>query len=900
MSCGLCFSFENNANYPVKRFGGKMKEMESTYNPGSFEDKWYSRWLEKGYFHADEKKVLSGEKPKFSVVLPPPNVTGVLHVGHALNATLQDVICRWKRMRGYEVCWVPGTDHAGIATQWVVEKELAKEGLTRHDVGREEFLRRVWEWKERYGTRIIEQLKKLGTSCDWDRERFTMDEGFSRAVRRAFVSLYKEGLIYRGKRLINWCPRCHTALSDLEVEHEEEKGRLWFIKYPLADGSGHITVATTRPETMLGDVAVAVNPSDERYSAFIGKKLVLPIVGREIPVIADEYVDPEFGTGAVKITPAHDPNDYEVAQRHSLEAIQVMDDEGRMTASPFEGLDRFEAREKIVEMLKEQGLLEKVEEHAHAVGKCYRCSTVVEPYLTEQWFVKTKPLAKRPVEAVKTGEIKFIPKQWENTFFDWMLNIRDWCISRQIWWGHRIPAWYCQDCGHVNVAEEEPQRCEKCGSSNLKQDEDVLDTWFSSALWPFGVFGWPEETDDLKAFYPTDLLVTGFDIIFFWVARMMMMGYHFTNKRPFADVYVHALVRDEKGQKMSKTKGNVIDPLEMVKKYGADTLRFTLTALAAQGRDIRLSERIIEGYRHFANKVWNIARFVFSATEGIEQKGAVSYAPEDMWILTKLSQAIEEYDKALESYRFNDAAKAAYQFIWNEFADWYVEFTKSRLYRGSEEEKRAAAHTLFLVLRDAMKLLHPIMPFITEEIYQRLPNKDAESIVISTWPSAYCCSFPEVASLVEVVKEIIRGVRNVKAELSIPPSTEVEIYVKSSDENLLEVISKMAPAISQMARVSKIKRVGEKPSGSVSFFLPSVEVFVKVGEFIDVEKEIDRIEKRLEKIAKEIAKLEKKLSNENFLKKAPGEVVEKTRQELSELREVEEKLKNTLKELKEF
>ncbi len=872
--------------------------MEPTYNPSLFEDKWYRKWLEKGYFHADEKKVLRGEKEKFSVVLPPPNVTGVLHVGHALNSTLQDVICRWKRMKGYEVCWVPGTDHAGIATQWVVERELAKEGLTRHDVGREEFLKRVWEWKEKYGSRIINQLKKLGTSCDWERERFTMDEGFSKAVRRAFVRLYKEGLIYRGKRLINWCPRCHTALSDLEVEHEEEQGNLWYIRYPIVGEDGYIVVATTRPETLLGDVAVAVNPKDERYSHLVGKKVRLPIVGREIPIIADEYVDPEFGTGAVKITPAHDFNDYEVAQRHGLPEIQIMDDWGRITVPPFKGMDRFEAREAIVTMLKDEELLEKVEPHIHSVGHCYRCKTVIEPYLTEQWFVKTKPLAEKAIEAVKTNEVKFIPKQWENTFFDWMYNIRDWCISRQIWWGHRIPAWYCLECGHVNVAEEAPEKCENCGSSNLKQDEDVLDTWFSSSLWPFGVFGWPEETDDLKAFYPTDLLVTGFDIIFFWVARMMMMGYHFTGKRPFADVYVHALVRDEKGQKMSKTKGNVIDPLEMVEKYGADTLRFTLTALAAQGRDIRLSERIIEGYRHFANKVWNVGRFVLNATKDIETEGSVAYAPEDMWILTKLSEAVEEYDRALESYRFNDAAKAVYQFIWNELADWYLEFTKHRIYKGTEEEKRTAAHTLLKVLRDSLKLLHPIMPFISEEIYQKLPNKDSESIVIAPWPDKECCAFPEIARLVESVKELIRGIRNVKAELSIPPSTEVEVFVKTEDEKLLETVAKMAPAIKQMARVSQIHKTDKAPSGSVSFFLPGVEVYVKVGQLIDVAKEIERIKKKLEKMAKEIEKLEKKLSNENFLKRAPKEVVEKNREELKELKELHTKLSSTLEQLK--
>ena len=874
--------------------------MESnTYNPALFEDKWYNFWLEKKYFHADEKRVLKGEKPKFSVVLPPPNVTGVLHVGHALNSTLQDVICRWKRMKGFEVCWIPGTDHAGIATQWVVERELAKEGLTRHDVGREKFLERVWKWKEQYGNRIINQLKKLGTSCDWDRERFTMDEGFSKAVRRAFVTLYKEGLIYRGKRLINWCPRCHTALSDLEVEHEEEQGNLWYIRYPVVGEDDYIVVATTRPETMLGDVAVAVNPDDERYKHLVGKKVLLPIVNREIPIIADEYVDPEFGTGAVKITPAHDFNDFEVAQRHNLPAIQIMDDWGRITVEPFKGMDRFEAREAIVAMLKEEEFLEKVEPHVHAVGHCYRCKTVVEPYLSDQWFVKTKPLAEKAIEAVKTGEIRFIPKQWENTFFDWMYNIKDWCISRQIWWGHRIPAWYCKECGHINVSEEAPEKCENCGSTNLYQDEDVLDTWFSSAMWPFGTLDWPEETDDLKAFYPTDLLVTGFDIIFFWVSRMMMMGYHFMGEKPFSDVYVHALVRDEKGQKMSKTKGNVIDPLEMVEKYGADTLRFTLAALAAQGRDIRLSEKIIEGYRHFANKIWNIAKFIFSALENVEMKGSVAYAPEDRWILSKLADTIETVDKELENYRFNDAAKAIYQFLWSEFADWYIEFSKQRIYKGNEEEKRTAVHVLVTVLRDAMKLLHPIMPFLTEEIYQKLPNRDAESIVIATWPSPEY-RFKKDEERVEIVKEIIRGIRNVKAELNIPPSTPVEVFVRSDNDKLMETIGKMAASIRQLAKVSEIHSTSEAPSGCVSFFLPGIEVYVKVGELIDVESEISRIMKKLKSIEKDIQKLEKKLANENFLKKAPKEVVEKNRAELEELKEVFEKLSGTLQQLKDM
>ncbi len=872
--------------------------MEKTYNPSLFEDKWYKFWLENGYFKADADNVAKG-KPKFSIVIPPPNVTGVLHVGHALNATLQDIVCRWKRMKGFEVCWVPGTDHAGIATQWVVERELAKEGLTRHDIGREKFVERVWNWKEKYGSRIINQLKKLGTSCDWNRERFTMDEGFSKAVRRAFVTLYKEGLIYRGKRLINWCPRCHTALSDLEVEHDEEQGNLWYIRYPLVEGNGYIVVATTRPETMLGDVAVAVNPKDERYSQLVGKKVLLPIVNREIPIIADEYVDPEFGTGAVKITPAHDFNDFEIGERHNLEPIQIMDDWGRITVEPFKGIDRFEAREAIVELLKDSELLEKVEPHVHSVGHCYRCKTVVEPFLSNQWFVKTKPLAERAIESVKTGKVRFIPKQWENTFFDWMYNIKDWCISRQIWWGHRIPAWHCSDCNHITVSENPPEKCEACGSPNIHQDEDVLDTWFSSAMWPFGTLGWPDKTKDLEAFYPTDLLVTGFDIIFFWVSRMIMMGYHFMGEKPFSDVYVHALVRDEKGQKMSKTRGNVIDPLEMVEKYGADTLRFTLAALAAQGRDIRLSERIIEGYRHFANKIWNISRFVLSSSENVKVEGEKDFNPEDRWILTKLSETIEKVDKELENYRFNDAAKAIYQFIWGELADWFVEFSKHRIYKGNEKEKRTAAYVLLRVLRDSLKLLHPIMPFLTEEIYQKLPIKDAESISISNWPEPEF-KFEDDKKAIETLKSIIRGIRNIKSSLSIPPSTKVDVVICLLNENLFDTLKGCKPLIHQLAVTGEVgfERTSISPDKSVSFFLPDVEVHVKVGDVIDVEEKIRNLRKRLNEVGKEKEKLRKKLENRNFIERAPAEVVNKNREKLLELEEISRKLESTLQQLK--
>ncbi len=873
--------------------------MEKSYNPALFEDKWLSFWLKEGFFHADESKVLSGKKKPFSVVLPPPNVTGVLHIGHALNATLQDIICRWKRMKGYEVCWVPGTDHAGIATQWVVERELAKEGLTRHDVGRQELLRRIWDWKEKFGSRIINQLKKLGASCDWQRERFTMDEGFSRAVRRAFVELYKEGLIYRGKRLINWCPRCKTALSDLEVEHEQEKGFLWYIKYPLSEGNGFITVATTRPETMLGDTAVAVNPQDERYKDLVGKEVILPIVNRKIPIIADQAVDPEFGTGAVKITPAHDFNDFEVAQRHNLPMIKIMDEDARITVEPFKGLDRFEAREAIVEMLKEDNLLEKVEPIEHAVGHCYRCKTVIEPMLSNQWFVKTKPLAERAAEAVKNAEMQFIPKQWENTFFAWMSNIKDWCISRQIWWGHRIPAWYCSECGHVTVSEESPSVCEACGSRQIKQDEDVLDTWFSSALWPFGVFGWPEKTPDLEAFYPTDMLVTGFDIIFFWVSRMMMMGLHFTGQKPFSDIYVHALVRDEHGQKMSKTKGNVIDPLEVIKKFGADTLRFTLASLAAQGRDIRLSWKVIEGYKHFANKIWNIARFILTTTypqESFFDENKLKI--EDRWILGELSKTAKQVEKALSNYRFNEAAKSVYSFVWEKFADWYIEFTKPRIYRGSDEDKATASGVLRFVLRETLKLLHPFMPFITEEIYQRLEpfEKDAKSITVAPWPQVLPY---ESVSSVDAVRKMITEIRALKAELSIP-SSSVQISVKTNDRDFKEALKHMFEAIRHTAKVESIDFTDEKPKDSVSLVMPEGEVFVKVAGIIDVRGQIERLNRKLTKIEKELSKLEKKLSNENFLKKAPKEVVSKAKLEMKELKELSQKLKETISQLEEI
>ena len=708
--------------------------MEKVYDPHKIEQEWYDTWMKKGYFKAES---VSG-KPPFSMVIPPPNVTGSLHMGHALNNTLQDIVTRYKRMAGFNALWVFGMDHAGIATQNVVERELAKEGMTRDMLGRERFVERVWEWKERSGGAIIEQLKRLGASCDWSRERFTMDAGLSRAVREVFVRLYREGLIYRGDYIINWCPRCETALSDLEAEHEETKGFLYYIKYPLADGSGTLTVATTRPETLLGDTAVAVNPDDERYGRYVGQYVTVPIVGRKVPVIGDTYVDTAFGTGVLKVTPAHDLNDFEIGRRCALEVVKVIDEKGLMNkaALHYEGMDRFECRQKIVEELDEKGLLEKTEPYDLGVGKCYRCKTVVEPTLSLQWFLKMKPLADPAIEAVRDHRVKIVPEMWEKVYFEWMENIRDWCISRQIWWGHRIPVWYCDACDKMYVSVEDLTVCETCGGA-LRRESDVLDTWFSSALWPFTTLGWPEETDDLKAFYPTSLLITGFDILFFWVARMIMMGLRFKGDVPFREVYIHALVRDAEGKKMSKSKGNVIDPLIMIDEYGTDAFRFSLTMLAAQGRDILLSEERVEGARNFMNKVWNASKFAFSFIEGMEpapEKKKSTFLP-DRWIRSRAQKVIDEVRSSIDTYRFNDAATGLYSFVWREFCDWYLELIKPNLYgKVTAFDDAATRNTLYRTLADILKLLHPITPYITEELYARLPFKDAESIMIAPFP----------------------------------------------------------------------------------------------------------------------------------------------------------------------
>ncbi len=867
----------------------RTKEIAKNYDPTPIEDKWYSWWLKTGLFHAE----VDPSKEAFSIVIPPPNVTGSLHMGHAFNNTFQDIVCRYKRMNGYNVLWLPGTDHAGIATQNVVERNLAKDGISRHDLGREEFVNKVWEWKEEYGNRILEQMKKLGNSCDWDRERFTLDEGLSRAVRTVFVRLYKKGLIYKGRYIINWCPRCHTALSDIEVEHEDVKGHFYYVKYPFVEGEGALIVATTRPETILGDVAIAVHPRAEKYSHLIGKKVRVPLTDREIPIIEDIMVDPEFGTGCVKITPAHDPNDFLVGQRHNLEQIQVIDADGFMNenAPSYKGLSVLEARERVVEDLKSQGFIEKIEEMDHSVGHCYRCHTVVEPYLSEQWFVKAKPLADAGIKAVENGDIKWIPEQWQKIYYQWMENIRDWCISRQLWWGHRIPAWTCDVCGHITVAEEDPSVCEKCGSSHIHQDEDVLDTWFSSALWPFSTLGWPDNTEELKYFYPTSLLVTAFDIIFFWVARMIMMGLEFQEKEPFKEVYIHALIRDEDGHKMSKSKGNVIDPLTMIDKYGADALRLTLAALTVQGRDILLSTNKIETYRLFMNKLWNASRF---ALMNLEDDCAVKPLPKkenmrlhDQWILTRTQNVIEEISKLLDGYFVGEAARMMYDFIWGDLCDWYLEMSKPAL-RGDEGESRVRDTQAIVeyVFQTVLKLIHPFIPFATEELWHTFGFSD-ESIERSDWPKAsddmkFDNSLVEMATL----QEVIRIIRNLRAEAHVAPQQRVErVILQTNNEPLTVLVKDNMDMISLLAKVERVDIISdneEKPHGCLASVMSSGEVSLEVGSLLDIDAEILRLEQELKNLEKDMQKMEKKLANKNFTSKAPEEVVEKERTRLEE------------------
>ncbi len=864
------------------------------YEPWGIEEKWAKFWEETRAFTPDPK----GPGETYSIVIPPPNVTGALHMGHALNITLQDILCRFARQQGRNVLWVPGTDHAGIATQNVVERQLKAEGKGRHDLGREQFIVRVWEWRKQYGDRILNQIRRLGASVDWTRERFTLDEGLSRAVREVFVRLFHEGLIYKGDYIINWCNRCHTALADDEVEHAPKKGHLYHIKYPLMKG-GHLVVATTRPETLLGDTAVAVHPEDERYNENIGGFAVLPLVGRKLPVIGDTYVDREFGTGCLKVTPAHDMNDWELGRKHDLDLVQVIDEDGRMNENApekYRGMTKEECRAAVIEDLKAEGLLLDVIEHEHSVGECYRCKSVIEPHVSTQWFVKVKPLAERARAAVPAGT-RILPGQWEKVYYDWLDNIRDWCISRQIWWGHRIPAWTCQGCGELVVATRDPERCPKCGDTKLSQDEDVLDTWFSSALWPFSTLGWPDKTPELAAFYPTSVLVTGFDILFFWVARMMMMGLHFMEQVPFTDVYIHALVRDEQGKKMSKSTGNVIDPVEMIEKYGTDSLRFTLTAFAAMGRDIKLSEKRIEGYRHFVNKIWNAARFALMnlPAELPDLDPAAQPGLANAWILRRLEDLKEEVRLAVAEYRFNDMAQALYRFIWSEFCDWYLEMAKNDLYGADEAAKAGTQKVLAAVLSETLVLLHPVMPFVTQEIWTALPGIPEARRDISREPfpaSRPGLSGEETLRDMELFQGVVSAVRNIRAELGVDPAKKLALLVRTAQGADAALLESVRPLLLSLARLESFEcgPSVKGPRASGTAVVRGCEIFVPLTGVVDFEAELARVGKQLGKLAEQVALIEKKLSNQGFVAKAPAEVVDKERAKLTALAEEKDKL----------
>ncbi len=881
--------------------------LDKVYDPKKIEVRWYEYWEQAGLFTARA----DGARPPYCIVIPPPNITGSLHMGHALNNTLQDILVRFKRMQGFDVLWMPGTDHAGIATQNVVERQLAAEGLDRHALGREAFIKRVWQWKAESGGHIIKQLKRLGCSCDWSRERFTMDEGLSRAVREVFVRLYEEGLIYKGDYIINWCPRCQTALADLEVEHEQKDGHLYFIKYPLDGQEGSVTVATTRPETLLGDTAVAVHPEDARYQALHGAILRLPVLGRKIPLITDAYVTPEFGTGALKITPAHDFNDFEIARRLGLPAVRVIDEKGLMTedAGKYQGLDRFACRENIIRDLKADGLLEKVERYTLALGHCYRCKTVVEPLISKQWFVAVKSLAEQAIRAVAEDRTRLIPAMWEKSYFDWMTNIRDWCISRQIWWGHRIPAWTCERCGQVLVPRQDPQKCPQCGSPDLVQETDVLDTWFSSALWPFSTLGWPEATPELKLFYPTTVLVTAFDILFFWVARMMMMGLRVMGEVPFKEVYIHALVRDPEGQKMSKSKGNVIDPLDLMDQYGTDAFRFSLAAFAAMGRDVRLSEERIAGYRNFANKVWNASRFTLMNLEDFAAGAAADDADKkpltvvEAWILSRLQQVTIETVTRLDSYDFDQAAHVLYQFIWHEFCDWYLELIKPHLYDAANPMARRHAQGILLkVLSAILRLLHPFIPFITEEIWQKLPGAEG-SIMVAAYPRPDPSLVnPAAEAEMRLVMDTITAIRNLRGEMNVPPASQVEIYLYSTASQPLDILRRHSQAVTLLARVQEphYNEDSGPPAAAAKAVVDAVEIFMPLTGVIDFAEEARRLAREVEKISKELTQAQRKLANEDFRRKAPAEVVAKEQERVQAWSEKLTKLQNHQQRIREL
>lgn len=877
------------------------KTIPTTYDPKIVENKWYEYWVERNNFHAE----VNPDKDPFCIVIPPPNVTGSLHLGHALDNTLQDILIRFRRMQGFETLWVPGTDHAGIATQARVEEHISREGLSKYDLGREKFLERVWDWKEQYGSRIIEQLKRLGTSCDWERTRFTMDEGCSRAVQEVFVRLYEKGLIYRGNYIINWCPKCHTTISDIEVEHEPRAGKLYYVRYQIKGSDEFITVATTRPETILGDTAVAVNPDDRRYRSLVGKTAILPVVGREIPIIADSYVDMEFGTGAVKITPAHDPNDFEIGLRHNLPRVLVINKDATMNenAGKFAGMDRYECREALVGDLREQGHLVKIEEHEHAVGQCYRCDTVVEPLVSQQWFVKMKDLAEPAIQAVREGQTRFIPERFTKVYLAWLENIRDWCISRQLWWGHRIPVWYCQECGELVCRKDEPVLCPACGHDQLVQDPDVLDTWFSSALWPFSTLGWPDQTPELEYFYPTSVLVTGRDIIFFWVARMIFMALEFMDEVPFREVFIHGLVLDSLGRKMSKSLGNGVDPIEIIDQYGADTLRFMLITGNTPGNDLRFHFERLEAARNFANKIWNASRFVMLNLEDYrpeEAEPVLSVA--DRWMISRFNKVAFEVTRLMEKYELGEAARNLYDFIWGEFCDWYIELVKPGLY-GKEDETRkvTAQHVLSSTLADIMQLLHPFMPFITEEIWQHLPHEGA-TIMRASWPKARPELFDDEAeSIMCLVMDVIKAIRNIRAEMGVPPGKKAEVVLVAGTEanrSVLETGLRYIQSLAGAAEVETHLTLRQKPAQAAAAVVAGVEIYLPLKGLIDLDKEIERLEKEVTALDKELFRVQGKLNNDGFLAKAPAEVVAKERDKEADFLAKKEALGQRLATLK--
>ena len=885
-------------NTLVSQKGENAMDMAKTYNPSEFETEIYQEWEKNGCFKA---KVDSNKLP-FTIVIPPPNITGQLHMGHALDETLQDTLIRFKRMQGYSALWLPGTDHASIATEVKIVEQMAKEGLTKKDVGREGFLERAWAWKEKYGGRIIEQLKTLGSSCDWSRLAFTMDEKCSKAVKEVFVNLYEKGLIYRGDRIINWCPDCKTALSDAEVEYVEEDSNLWHIKYPIKGEDGYVVVATSRPETMLGDTAVAVNPKDKRYEGMEGKKLVLPIINKEIPIVYDEYVELEFGTGAVKITPAHDPNDFEVGLRHGLEVIKVIADDGKMNefAGKYCGMDSLECRKQIVEELKSLGLLEKIEPLHHNVGHCYRCNHTVEPIVSKQWFVKMEPLAKPAIDVVRKKSVRFVPDRFSKIYFNWMENVKDWCISRQLWWGHRIPAYYCQDCGEMMISKEDVKVCTKCGSSNIKQDEDVLDTWFSSALWPFSTLGYPEKTEDLSYFYPTDVLVTGYDIIFFWVARMIFSGLEHMKRIPFKDVLIHGLVRDSQGRKMSKSLGNGIDPTEIIAKYGADTLRFSLINGVAAGSDMRFSDEKIEGARNFMNKIWNASRFVLLNCEDkkITDIKSCKLSMADKWIITKLNKIIRDVTVNMEKYEMGVALANLYDFVWNDFCDWYIELTKPVLYGEDEKKCNDTVSVLVFVLTNILKLLHPFIPFMTEKIYKSIPGAN-DTLMLSEFPRYNSkLNYSISAKEIEFVKEIIKTIRNVKVQTGAAPSKKVKLYVKTENK---KPVKNGAVYIEKLAGVSGVEFIEDKSvltEKVVSQVIDGAEMFIPLGELVDLSKETERLNKELDSVESEIKRASVKLANTGFLEKAPKSLIDSERSKLNKYIDMREKLIQQINDLK--